>query len=123
MHAHLDTAYYPIGVKPSKQELAPTAGQPKRVLPKWNYSISPRVRLRLRVPLVEIGNLREAISSQKSQNVNFSAIWTTRLLVAVLTALPKAGASISRTGIAKLGRLKTLKHSARIISFPPSSFR
>jgi hypothetical protein len=41
--ARLDTTYYPTGLKPSKQELASLAIQPKRVLPKWNYTISPRM--------------------------------------------------------------------------------
>lgn len=41
--AHLDTTYYPTGVKVPKKELAALAIQPKRVLPKWNYTISPRV--------------------------------------------------------------------------------
>ncbi len=41
--AHLDTADYPIGVKVSQQELAELSIQPKRVLPKWNYTISPQM--------------------------------------------------------------------------------
>lgn len=40
--ARLDTTYYPTGVKVSKQEIAQLSIRPKRVLPKWNYTISPR---------------------------------------------------------------------------------
>ena len=41
--AHLDTTYYPTGIKVSisKQELAQLSIRLKRVLPKWNYTISP----------------------------------------------------------------------------------
>jgi hypothetical protein len=38
--ARLDTTYYPTGVKVSKQELAQLSMRQKRVLPKWNYTIS-----------------------------------------------------------------------------------
>lgn len=41
--AHLDTTCYPTGIKVSKEELAALAIQPKRVLPKWNYTISPQM--------------------------------------------------------------------------------
>src|ERR1039457_4788526 len=37
--AHLDTAEYPTGVKPSKAELSQLSIRRKRVLPKWNYTI------------------------------------------------------------------------------------
>ena len=40
--AHLDTTDYPTGITPSKQDLNQLSIRPKRVLPKWNYSISPR---------------------------------------------------------------------------------
>ncbi|MBK5290503.1 MAG: hypothetical protein JJE04_02265 [Acidobacteriia bacterium] len=42
--AHLDTAGYPTGVKVSKHDLAQPSIRPKRVLPKWNYTISPNVK-------------------------------------------------------------------------------
>jgi hypothetical protein len=38
--AHLDTTYYPTGVKPSKAELGQLSIRQKRVLPKWTYTIS-----------------------------------------------------------------------------------
>ena len=38
--AQLDTTYYPTGVKPSKAELKQISIHKKRVLPKWNYTIS-----------------------------------------------------------------------------------
>jgi hypothetical protein len=41
--ARLDTTYYPIGVKVSKQDLAQLSIKKKRVLPKWNYTISPKM--------------------------------------------------------------------------------
>ena len=41
--ARLDTAYYPTGTKASKNDLAQLAIQRKRVLPKWNYTISPQM--------------------------------------------------------------------------------
>jgi len=41
--AYLDTTDYPTGIKVSQQELAELSIQPKRVLPKWNYTISPRM--------------------------------------------------------------------------------
>ena len=41
--AYLDTAYYPTGVKISQQEMAELSIHPKRVLPKWNYTIVPRM--------------------------------------------------------------------------------
>ena len=41
--ARLDTTYYPTGVKVSKVELAQLSIRQKRVLPKWNYTISPRM--------------------------------------------------------------------------------
>jgi len=41
--AHLDTATYPTGVKVSKQELEQLSIRQKRVLPKWNYTISPQM--------------------------------------------------------------------------------
>jgi hypothetical protein len=41
--AYLDTAYYPTGVKVSQQELAELSIHPKRILPKWNYTILPRM--------------------------------------------------------------------------------
>jgi len=37
----LDITYYPTGVKISKQEIAQLSIRQKRVLPKWNYTISP----------------------------------------------------------------------------------
>ena len=40
--ACLDTTYYPTGVKVSKKDLSALAIQPKRVLPKWNYTILPQ---------------------------------------------------------------------------------
>jgi len=40
--ARLDTTYYPTGVKVSKQEIEQLSIRQKRVLPKWNYAISPR---------------------------------------------------------------------------------
>ena len=40
--ARLDTTYYPTGVKISKQEIEQLSIRQKRVLPKWNYTISPR---------------------------------------------------------------------------------
>ncbi len=40
--ARLDTTYYPTGVKVSKQEIEQLSIRQKRVLPKWNYTISPR---------------------------------------------------------------------------------
>ena len=42
--ARLDTTYYPTGVKVSKHDLAQLSIRPKRVLPKWNYTISPHVK-------------------------------------------------------------------------------
>ena len=42
VRAHLDTNYYPTGVKVSKKDLAALSIQPKRVLPKWNYTMSPQ---------------------------------------------------------------------------------
>jgi hypothetical protein len=41
--AHLDTTYYPTGAKPSKAELSQLSIRLKRVLPKWNYTISPQM--------------------------------------------------------------------------------
>jgi hypothetical protein len=41
--ARLDTTYYPIGVTVSKQDLAQLSIKKKRVLPKWNYTISPKM--------------------------------------------------------------------------------
>jgi len=41
--AHLDTTYYPTGIKVSKQELSQLSIRQKRVLPKWNYTISPQM--------------------------------------------------------------------------------
>jgi hypothetical protein len=43
LSAHLDTTYYPAGTKVSKQELSQLSIRQKRVLPKWNYTISPQV--------------------------------------------------------------------------------
>ena len=43
--ARLDTRIYPTGVKVSKQNRAPLSIRPKRVLPKWNYTISPSCEL------------------------------------------------------------------------------
>ncbi len=42
--ARIDTTLYPTGVKVSKSDLAQLSIQPKRVLPKWNYTISPNVK-------------------------------------------------------------------------------
>ena len=41
----LDTTYYPIGVKVSKQDPRATFHQEEtlKVLPKWNYTISPKM--------------------------------------------------------------------------------
>ncbi|MGO9275401.1 MAG: ISAzo13-like element transposase-related protein [Terriglobia bacterium] len=36
-----DTAHYPTGVKVSQQQLAELYIRPKRILPKWNYTILP----------------------------------------------------------------------------------
>ena len=41
--ARLDTTHYPTGIKISKQELAQLSIRKKRVLPKWNYTISPQM--------------------------------------------------------------------------------
>jgi hypothetical protein len=41
--ARLDTTYYPTGGKVSKQELAQLSIWRKRVLPKWNYTITPQM--------------------------------------------------------------------------------
>ena len=41
--ARLDTTYYPTGVKVSKRDLAQLSIRKKRVLPKWNYTISPQM--------------------------------------------------------------------------------
>ena len=41
--AHLDTTFYPTGVKVSKDEIAQLSIKKKRVLPKWNYTISPKM--------------------------------------------------------------------------------
>ncbi len=41
--AQLDTTFYPTGVKPSKTQLSQLSITPKRVLPKWNYTISPHM--------------------------------------------------------------------------------
>ena len=41
--AQLDTTYYPTGLKPSKAELSQLSIRQKRVLPKWNYTISPQM--------------------------------------------------------------------------------
>jgi hypothetical protein len=41
--AHLDTTFYPTGVKVSKHELAQLSIRKKSVLPKWNYTISPKM--------------------------------------------------------------------------------
>src|SRR5450759_5142372 len=38
--ARLDTTDYPTGVKVSKRDLAQLSIRQKRVLPKWNYTIS-----------------------------------------------------------------------------------
>ena len=43
VNARLDTTYYPTGAKVSKNDLAQLAIQRKRVLPKWNYTISPQM--------------------------------------------------------------------------------
>jgi Rhodopirellula transposase DDE domain len=39
--ARLDTTYYPTGTRVSKNDLAQLSIRTKRVLPKWNYKISP----------------------------------------------------------------------------------
>ena len=39
--AHLDPTDYPTGLKVPKQQLAQLHIRPKRVLPKWNYTVSP----------------------------------------------------------------------------------
>ena len=39
--AHLDTTIYPTGVNVYKEQLSELSIQPKRVLPKWNYTIRP----------------------------------------------------------------------------------
>ncbi len=41
--AQLDPTYYPTGVKVSKHDLAQLCIRQKRILPKWNYSISPHM--------------------------------------------------------------------------------
>jgi hypothetical protein len=41
--AHLDTTDYPTGVKVSKRDLAQLSIRQRRVLPKWNYTISPKM--------------------------------------------------------------------------------
>jgi hypothetical protein len=41
--ARLDTTYYPPRVKVSKRDLAQLSIRQKRVLPKWNYTISPHL--------------------------------------------------------------------------------
>jgi len=41
--AQLDTTIYPTGVKPTKTELSQLSIRPNRVLPKWNYTISPQL--------------------------------------------------------------------------------
>jgi hypothetical protein len=41
--AQLDTTHYPTGVKHSKAQLSQLSIRPKRVLPKWNYTISPQM--------------------------------------------------------------------------------
>jgi hypothetical protein len=41
--AHLDTTFYPTGVKVPKHDLAQLSIRKKRVLPKWNYTISPQM--------------------------------------------------------------------------------
>ena len=41
--AHLDTTCYPTGIKVSKHDLAQLSIRPNRVLPKWNYTISPQM--------------------------------------------------------------------------------
>jgi hypothetical protein len=41
--ARLDTTDYPTGVKVSKRDLAQLSIRQKRVLPKWNYTISPQM--------------------------------------------------------------------------------
>jgi hypothetical protein len=41
--AHLDTTFYPTGVKVSKDEIAQLSIKKKRALPKWNYTISPKM--------------------------------------------------------------------------------
>jgi hypothetical protein len=38
-----DPTYYPTGVKVSKQDLEQLSIKKKRVLPKWNYTISPKM--------------------------------------------------------------------------------
>ena len=44
VRARLDTTVYPTGVKVSKDDLARLSIQHKRVLPKWNYTLSPNVK-------------------------------------------------------------------------------
>jgi hypothetical protein len=39
----VEDEYYPTGVKPSKAELSQLSIRQKRVLPKWNYTISPQM--------------------------------------------------------------------------------
>jgi hypothetical protein len=41
--AQLDTTFYPTGVKPSKAAIDQLSIRSKRVLPKWNYTISPKM--------------------------------------------------------------------------------
>jgi Rhodopirellula transposase DDE domain len=41
--ARLDTTDYPTGIKVSNRDLAQLSVQPKPVLPKWNYTISPQI--------------------------------------------------------------------------------
>lgn len=41
--AHLDRRHYPIGLKPSPQELASLRLQRHEVLPDWNYTIKPQL--------------------------------------------------------------------------------
>jgi len=41
--AYLDAVNYPTGVKVNQQEMAELSIHPKRILPKWNYTILPRM--------------------------------------------------------------------------------
>jgi hypothetical protein len=43
--AHLDRRHYPTGVEPAPEQLQALRLQPGEILPKWNYTISPHLRI------------------------------------------------------------------------------
>lgn len=57
VQAVLDTGTYPLGIKPSKQEMAALALKPAEFHGEWNYTFLPRLPLADVTPNVTVGNI------------------------------------------------------------------